>query len=94
MSPNLFRGRDVTNLDLINQGNLADIFTVLMNNTEYISSRILKDDGNFAEFEQMISQNNGSGQTKSANRTSGWHDNLGIRGNQNSNDQLSPLLLH
>ena len=40
ISPNLFRSRELTNMDLINQGNLADVFTVLMNNTDYIVSRI------------------------------------------------------
>jgi hypothetical protein len=40
VSPNLFRSKELSNMDLINQGNLADVFTVLMNNTEYIVSRI------------------------------------------------------
>jgi hypothetical protein len=40
ISPNLFRSRELSNMDLINQGNLADVFTVLMNNTDYIVSRI------------------------------------------------------
>jgi len=48
ISPNLFRCRELTNMDLINQGNLADVFTVLMNNTDYIVSRIQKDDSSFA----------------------------------------------
>ena len=40
VSPNLFRSKELSNMDLINQGNLADVFTVLMNNSEYIVSRI------------------------------------------------------
>lgn len=48
VSPNLFRSKELSNIDLINQGNFPDVFTVLMNNTEYILSRIQQDDSNFA----------------------------------------------
>lgn len=40
ISPNLFRSKELSNMDLINQGNLADVFTVLMNNVDYIVTRI------------------------------------------------------
>ena len=60
VSPNLFRSKELSNIDLINQGNFPDVFTVLMNNTEYVLSRIQQDDSNFAQFENMMSQDNGA----------------------------------
>ena len=85
VSPNLFRSKELSNIDLINQGNFPDVFTVLMNNTEYILSRIQQDDSNFAQFENMMSQDNGAqSQPKNINRTSGWHEIGGLRRNPNS----------